>query len=361
MSDPVAFRAQFPVLERLAYLNAGSCGPLARGTVDAAKARMVWEMENGRSGHLYQSGLETLAWEARERIGALIGAEASSVALTHSTTDGINLALRSLDLEPGQEILTSTEEHPGLLGPLAWLSRHNGVRIRQAPLERIHEEATGETALIACSHVGWITGRRAPVAELAESPVSVLYDGAQAAGALEVDVRELDCDFYASGCQKWMCGPAGTGFLFARVSRTQAAGVPWPNFDALADPERPLDLEPKAGAARFSPGGLAGPQLAALLSSLRTMEDAGWEWIHAQARRRASELRARLSGRVEILPSQDTLVSIRVTDPDGWVRYLAEREVFVRSVPGGELLRASIGAWTSDRDLERLCEPFGAA
>ena len=112
-------RAQFPVLERLAYLNAGTFGPIARTTHEAISAELERDYRDGRSGGPNFARVMELRDQLRERIAALVGAEPLQVALTTSTTDGCNIVLGGLGLGPEDEIVTTTDEHFGLLGALA--------------------------------------------------------------------------------------------------------------------------------------------------------------------------------------------------------------------------------------------------
>ena len=112
-------RAQFPVLERVAYLNAGTNGPVPRAALEAAEASLREQVEDGRSSKpWFEHQVERIA-ELRGRVATLFAATPADVAVTGSTTDGINAVLHAVDIQPGDEILTSDEEHPGVLGPLA--------------------------------------------------------------------------------------------------------------------------------------------------------------------------------------------------------------------------------------------------
>src|SRR5690242_17636509 len=115
--DPVALRAQFPVLERLAYLNAGTDGPLPRAAAEAARAEIAAQAEDGRVMTHFERRHELLG-ALRERYAQVMGADAADVAVTTGTTAGIGAVLAGLDLGPGDEIVTSDSEHPGLTGPL---------------------------------------------------------------------------------------------------------------------------------------------------------------------------------------------------------------------------------------------------
>jgi L-cysteine/cystine lyase len=353
--DPAAFRAEFPVLRRLAYLNAGTDGPIPDRSARAAIARIEAETDAGRCGPLHGADLAALTERLRAAYAGLIGASADEVALTRSTTDGVNLVLSGLDLEPGDEVVTTDEEHPGLLGPVAALRRRTGAEIRVAPFAQSHEAVGPRTRLVATSHVSWMTGAIAPVDQLQDTGVPLLLDGAQSAGAIPIDVASLGCDFYAASGQKWLCGPNGTGFLFVRRERIDGLGMPRPGYVTLAENGDPLELQPRPGARRFDTGEPCGPAFAGALAALELFADAGWDWVFEQAANRAASLRESLFSRGEVVPGESTLVSwVSPADPGEAVRRLYEAGVVVRSIPGRPWLRASVGAWTADSDLDRL-------
>jgi L-cysteine/cystine lyase len=353
--DPEEFRAQFPVCRRLAYLNAGTDGPLPARAAAAARERIDRELEHGRSGVAHTLEVLQLAEALRVRLAALLAADVDEVALTRSTTDGVNIVLAGLGLGPGDEIVTSDEEHPGLLAPLAAAHRRSGVSIKIAPLARVADAVGARTRLVAVSHVSWMTGTAAPLDELRDIDSLLLLDGAQGLGAVPVDVRRLGCDFYAASGQKWLCGPDWTGSLFVRSERIGRLGMPWPGYMTLSDPKRPLALVPNTGARRFDGGLLPGPVAAGALEAVRVLESAGWQWVHERASGQAKKLRELLSAKAEVVPGgATTLVSWRAEDPDALVARLAERDVQIRSVPGRPWVRASVGAWSSDEDLDRL-------
>ncbi len=118
----------FPVLERFAYLNAGTFGPLAQETIDAVNAQTALELERGRGGKPYFDELIDVRKRVRELLAELLGTTSEHVAVTASTTTGCQIVLSGLRLEPGDEIVTTDEEHFGLLGPL----HVSGARVRVA-------------------------------------------------------------------------------------------------------------------------------------------------------------------------------------------------------------------------------------
>jgi len=354
-------RALFPVLERFAYLNTGTLGPLSRPTLAAMEDRLRFDQEQGRGGHdWFMSTLELRA-RVRGQIAALVGTSPGQVALTSSTTDGCNIVLSGLELGPDDEVVTTDSEHPGLLLPL----HVSGVRVRVAEvaarptanaLEAILTCITPRTRLLALSHVLWTTGQMMPVHELKrESDLPVLVDGAQSVGAIPVDVGELD--YYTVSCQKWLCGPEPLGALYVRDPERLGVGIPSGFSQKSLEPDG--TFVPAEGAARFDSGWLATPSLAGLEAALA----AAPEWRFERAADVAEVCRSALRERFELVAEggESTLVSFVPTgDAATEAARLYDAGVIVRDLPGTGWLRASCGWWTSGGDIDRLVAALGA-
>ena len=352
-------RAQFPLLERVAYLNAGTNGPVPGRAVDAAIASLRGQAEDGRGGRAFFEAAIEAADVLRARVAGLLGCELRELALTGSTTDGVNAALAALELRRGDEVVTSDEEHPGLLAPLRVLRDRVGVRVRTAPFTELAGAVRPGTRLVACSHVSWVTGRVVDTAALRAAGAPVLLDGAQGLGAVPVDVRSLGCDFYAASGQKWLCGPNGVGYLYARRELVRDLPAPWPGYLVLVDPERPLTAALHDDARRLSTGFPAPQDTAFAHGALDVLEEAGIERVHGRAATLADTLADGLRERgVRVAPrGASTLVSFEVPDPPGFVeRLAAEERIIVRFLPGTPYVRASAGAWCSEEELDRLVE-----
>jgi len=352
-------RAEYPVLRETAYLNAGTDGPVSERSVEAAAQRMRREAERGRGMASHWDELSALRGALRTRYAALVGAAPEEIALTRSTTDGVDVALAGLSLGPGDEVLTSDEEHVGLLAPLAGACGRCGATVRVAPFADVANAVGPRTRLVAVSHVSWMTGAMAPVTGLREAAPLLLLDGAQGAGAVPVDVGALGCDFYAASGQKWLCGPNGTGFLFVRSALLDELGMPRPSYITLDDEADPLALQPREGAARLDTAQPYGPVLAAALAGLDVLEEPGWDAVFERSHALAAALRSMLADRAPPICDEPTsLVSLPVgrdpADAAAAVERLAAAGVIVRAVPGRPWLRASTGAWNSEQDLERL-------
>jgi len=348
-------RAQFPVLERYAYLNAGTFGPMSRAVADAIAAEQRRALEEGRINRAVFAPYLEDRGRVRDRFAQLLGVAVEKIALTTSTSEGCNLVLNGLGLGPDDEIVTTDAEHFGVVGPLAISPATVRVaRVRDRPAAAAYETILAEvgprTKLVALSHVLWLTGHQLPWRELREATgIPVLVDGAQSAGAIPVDAT--DADFYTVSAQKWLCGPDMTGALAVRD----------PDSLRLAQPsylsQREYDLanvtfEPHEGANRFDTHFTPLAATAGLLAAF----DVHPQWRFERAAEASARCHELLSERAEVVtdPGHANLVSFRDADPEGTVARLAENGVIVRDLPGTGLVRVSCGWWTSDEDLDRL-------
>jgi selenocysteine lyase/cysteine desulfurase len=358
--DLRGLRAEFPVLRNVAYLNAGTDGPLPARAVQASAEELEREAADGRTMAHFERRSE-LNDALRAAYARALGADAADVALTTCTSDGMAQVITGLALEPGDEILTSDEEHPGLLGALGAARELHGVSIREVPLAQIAEAVESSTALVACSHVGWVSGSLAP-AGLADVRAPVLLDGAQGVGAVPVDVRALGCDAYAGAGQKWLCGPDGLGNLYVSPELRERLSVSRRGYANLEDPNAGIDASLHDDARRFDTMSLSAEAVACALAAIELLESVGWDAVHDASSTLAARLAESLGERGrEVAPrGRTTLVSFASDDPEVERALLAERGVAVRNIPGRPWLRASVGAWNDENDLERLLGSLSA-
>jgi selenocysteine lyase/cysteine desulfurase len=349
--DAAALRAEFPVLARLAFLNAGTDGPVPAAGVRAAAGALEAQAADGRYTPHFEARSAAQA-ELRERYARVLGCAPADLALTTSTSEGLGAVLAGLDIGPGDEIVTSDSEHPGLVGPLI-AARRRGATVRAVPLRDVADAVSASTTLVACSHVSWVTGEVAPAA-LAHVEVPVVLDGAQGAGAIPVDVRALGCAAYAAAGQKWLCGADGTGMLYLEPGFAERVHVIAPSYMCFADPSQGLDSPLHADARRFDTPSLSRESAAFSLASTRLLQTT--KGVHDRAAALADRLAAALedTGRTVAPRGRTTLVSWEEPDPPATRDRLAAAGVVVRNLPGRPYVRASVGAWNDETDLERL-------
>jgi L-cysteine/cystine lyase len=184
----------------------------------------------------------------------------------------------------------------------------------------------------------------------------VLVDGAQSVGAIPVTAAGVD--FLTVSGQKWLCGPDATGALVVRDP--ERLRVSRPGYFAQASYEPNGSFEPRPGAQRFEPNWISTGTLAGLLAAI----DGRPEWAFSRAFSQAERLRDLLAPHVEVVTpvNRATLVSFRPdADPAELSRGLQAQGIIVRDVPRTPFVRASVGYWTGDEDLDRLVEATRAS
>ena len=351
--DAAALRAEFPVLKRVAYLNAGTDGPAPANAVAAAQAALDAECEQGRFVEHFQARMEGHN-ALRAAYARVLGCAVEDVALKSSTSDGLGAVLAGLDLGPGDEIVTSDTEHPGLIGPLV-VARARGVNVKAVPLAETANAVTPRTTLVACSHVSWVNGEIAP-AELKDTGVPVVLDGAQGAGAVPLEMQSLGCAAYAAAGQKWLCGADATGMLYVAPEFRERVRPIAPAYMAFEDASRGLDSTLHADARRYDAASVSREGVAFTLAAIELLESFGLDEVHEHAAdladRLADMLRER--GRTVAPRGRTTLVAWEDPDPEGARERITPQGVVIRHLPGTKYLRASVGAWNDESDLERL-------
>jgi selenocysteine lyase/cysteine desulfurase len=232
-----AARAQFLIPPGVAYCNTGTIGASPREVVDALAAGLRrleaeladWPYEHPDGEPL--TGYQPLL-ELRAVIGRFVNAAADEIALTQNATMGMNFLANGLDLEAGDEVVSTDQEHGGGISPWRLAAKRRGIVVKELPLEPalaggpeavvelFRSAMTPRTKVLMFSHVTSGLGARLPARELCalarERGALALVDGAQAVGQLQVDVQALGCDAYVGSPHKWMLAPKGTGFMFLR-------------------------------------------------------------------------------------------------------------------------------------------------
>ena len=235
--DVAKVRAEFPVLsttvrgKRLAFLDTAASSQQPRAVIEAVAAYHRSSHANVHRGVYQLSQRATDAFEgARERVRRFLGAASPrEIVFTRGTTESINLVAQSWGrrLGPGDEILITWMEHHANIVPWQMLCERSGATLKVAPIDRRGEldlEAfrallSPRTRLAAFTQVSNALGTVLPVREMVAAAKAqgalTLIDGAQAVPHQRIDVRALDCDFYAFSAHK-LYGPTGIGVLYGR-------------------------------------------------------------------------------------------------------------------------------------------------
>ena len=224
-------RRQFILKPRITYMNTGTEGSMPRCVLSRLSKYFKEFTENPwdaiTKSDLFCFGMN----ETRTKVAEFLGANADEIVLTTNTTEGMSFTANGLDLQEGDEVLTTLHEHDGGLCCWYLLKDRRKVTVTRlalpSPPERedeiiaIFEDAiTPQTKVMSFCHINWTTGLRMPVKQLCQLArdhgIISVVDGAHAIGMLNFDLHELGCDFYACSPHKWLNAPPGTGVLYMR-------------------------------------------------------------------------------------------------------------------------------------------------
>jgi isopenicillin-N epimerase len=215
----------------IVFLNHGSFGACPQPVLEyqmAVRTRMEAEPV------LFFRQLEEMADHARSALGGFVGADPNDLAFMPNATTGVNTVLRSLDFEPGDEILITDHIYNACRNAAALVAELSGARLVTAnipfpinssgeALAAIVERVTPRTRLLLIDHVTSPTALIFPieaiVAKMAERDIDTLVDGAHAPGMVPVDVTAIGAAYYTANAHKWMCAPKGAAFLHVRRDR----------------------------------------------------------------------------------------------------------------------------------------------
>jgi cysteine desulfurase / selenocysteine lyase len=335
----------------------------------------------GRGSHRRALAASRMVFEAREAVAALFGIRDSArVIFTHSATESLNLAINGL-LKPGDHVVSTTMEHNSLLRPLH-LAEKAGLEVTWVPGDRfgvvdwqdIRATFRSNTRLVALSHCSNVTGVLQPLAEIGalarKAGLLFLVDAAQSAGAVAIDVNDMNIDLLAVPGHKGLFGPQGTGILYVGVGvelRPLMVGGTG-GFSSFAE-------QPDTLPERFESGTMNTPGIAGLKAGVEFIRSTGIGEIRSKETLLVTQLLegvAGIPGIVTYSPRSEELraglVSFTAEGHDAaeiGFRLDSEFDIAVRvglhcapeahrtigTFPGGAV-RVSPGYFNSEQDIE---------
>ena len=377
--------------EDLAFLNHGSFGACPKAVLEQQQ-RLRDELER-QPVEFFVRRREGLFDEARNRLAAFLGADPEGVVAVANATSGVNAVLRSLDLDPGDELLVTDHEYNACRNALDFVAERSGAKVVVVTLpfpvespaqmtEAVLAGVTEKTKLVLIDHITSPTGMILPVrkivAELEEKGIDTLIDGAHAPGMLPLSIEGVGSAYYTGNCHKWICAPKGAAFLYVREDRRNLV--------------RPLTIShgtntPRPGRSRFHdefdwPGTADPTPFLCVPKALQTMEamvPGGWEEIRKRNRELVLEGRTIVAEALGVEPPcpDETIGSLAALQlPDGSPeppasplytdplqsilveQYRIEVPIIPWPAPPKRLVRLSAQLYNSREHYERLARAF---
>jgi len=357
-------RSNFPVTDKIAYLNTAAAGPLSRSAMDAGSGYYQQMMDDG---DLHWNAW--LAWreEVRRSVAQFINADPDEIGLTTNTSSGMNLIVDAL--QGRGEVISCDLEFP--VSTIPWMHRQTPVHLVQnvagevVPSD-IRRAMTPKTGIISLSHVQYSNGFRSDLAQLGleKRDHALVVNASQSAGVFEIDVKRMKIDALCATGHKWMLSGYGSGFVYisrALLGETKPRAIGWLSVeDPYGDRNSEVNLRRDAGARSE----LGCPHFAgifALGASVDFMTGIGMRNIQERALSMNRILTDRLveAGFRVLSPlgnensrSAETLVALE--NPAQVVTKLAEQSVIVTEKPEG--IRVATDFFNNEQDIERLIE-----
>lgn len=233
------------------YLNHGSFG-LALNCVRHQRDLIVRQMEI-QPMDFYVRQLEPMLIAARQRLAEFVGTTATNIAFVDNATYAMNVVANSMSLEPGDEVLLTDQTYGAVRRIWEKVTAAAGAKIvevklpekiesKQQVIDSIVGGVTAKTKIAIFSHIVSVSALILPVREICDvlrkRKVMTCVDGPHALVQVDLKLNQLGCDFYTASCHKWLCGPLGTGFVFAKEVHRDKIVAPITGWGRL-DPQIP--------------------------------------------------------------------------------------------------------------------------
>ena len=359
-------RSQFNILDGMTFMNNGTEGPVPRVVVEANE-KFFREIAENPSNNYRREEVDVV----RGVVAKFVNADPGEIALTRSTTEGMNLFTHGLEWKAGDEVLYCDHEHGGGIGPYTTLAKRIGIKpviikIPSPPtsvdqIVGLYEKAiTPRTKVIMVSHMTYVTGLVTPVKELAELAhrrgLLISVDGAHPLGMMDLDLKAMNIHHYAAAGQKWMMCGTGTGVCYVRRDVQDRI---WPLMGPPGDP--------KDGAKKYEAFGQRDvPSVLGMTAAVEMHNAIGKKNIEDRVRYLSTRLRAGLKQipGVKMWTSEDpkfaaglTLFSVRDIPMANVQQAILNRDrIYIRTMTTGNLnaVRAATHIYNMPQEVDHL-------
>jgi cysteine desulfurase / selenocysteine lyase len=298
------FRALFPILRDCVYFNSASTGPMPTTEVEAITG-FAWRCS--LEGEIPYREVEDVVEETRAMVAQLMHVSAEEIAFTRNTSQGIIIAIGSIDWRPGDNLIMMRDAFPADYYPFHYLlpdveKRYvTSMELAQEP-DCVFRLVDRRTRVVSLDWVHSMSGIRCDIEAIAEfcRPLGVRFivDAIQGLGTIDTDFSKVRADFVCSSVAKWLLGPQGIGLMYVNrdtLPRLRPCNFGWlsARWEEFNDMFTPRTLKP--GAARYEEGTKNYLSIYAMREGLKVLLRAGLPEIAGRIRALADQLRARLT------------------------------------------------------------------
>lgn len=364
----------YSIQDGVTHLNTASLGLSPKLVVENIYSTLKDLEKRGRNG-------DWLLKEIRASISNFLGANYECISFTRNATEGINIAANILPLKEGDEILLTEHEHIGGSAPWIKMAELKGATIKIIKLDlkgiqnlKIFEDNISEkTKIVAFSHITCTTGLILPAKEIAElcrrKGIYSCIDGAQSAGMIELNLEDINPDFYSFSGYKWLGGPKGTGILYTnkRILNSFKPAYVGANSD-LNFNLRSMQIEYKKLAEREEYGNRNIPLLIGLKTAVEFLSELKMKEVHSrnlELSKRFKKGLSKLEGVQIISPDRAdfyaSIISFKIKNKDYEEiveKLRVEKQIRVRKVYENDLkaIRASFSLANNEEDVDYLLQ-----
>ncbi|MBC1237039.1 aminotransferase class V-fold PLP-dependent enzyme [Nostoc sp. 2RC] len=374
-------REQFPALANKTYFNYGGQGPMPLGAMDAMAQTQAHIQDIGPFGNEVYRWLRPQVQAARVAIASEFQIPTDTITLTQNVTVGCNIAMWGIEWLPGDHILISDCEHPGVIATAQEISRRFSVEVTTCPLKAtlnegdpvkvITQHLRPNTRLVILSHVFWNTGQVLPLDKISEvcrnNHSALLIDAAQSAGLLPLNLTELGVDFYAFTGHKWLCGPAGAGGLYVRPEARESLKPTFIGLNGIVvdSQSQPVDWLPDG--RRYEVSTVAYPLYVGLQEAIAIHQQWGTSQERYQQICHNSEyLWRKLTALTDVKclrtsPPESGIVSFHFTNNQhqahlNLVQFLDSQKILTRTIADPSCIRVTVHYFTLESEIDQLIE-----
>ena len=379
-TDLKKHRQHFPGLINKHYFNFGGQGTMSSKALQAIIDTHKQIQETGPFSGQINTWLTERVNLLRQAISSELETTAKTITITENVTAGCNIAMWGVDWQQGDQILMTDCEHPGIIATIKEISRRFGVEVNVCsimntlnggdPVAIIRSSLTKNTRLVVLSHLLWNTGQVLPLKAIAQAchsysaakKIRVMVDAAQSVGSLDLNLPELEIDYYAFTGHKWLCGPAGVGGLYISqdaFAELNPTFIGWRGVEMNAQ-GKPIAWKPNG--TKFEVATSAYPEYEGLRSAIAIHQ----EWGSKNERyQRICELSKHLWSELQNIerinclketPPQAGLVSFQVAgiEHEQLVNALEKQGFLLRTIADPDCVRACVHYLTVPEEIDSL-------